>query len=63
MGCYSQYGSCEISVESPRRFFTKSEKVEMLKEYQSYLEKEAQGVKERIAHIESDKSEIAHDED
>ncbi|MGV8085417.1 MAG: hypothetical protein ACP5N9_04160 [Candidatus Bilamarchaeum sp.] len=37
------YGSCG------RSFLTKDEKMEMLKEYQESLEKELQGVKERIA--------------
>ncbi len=35
-----------------RGFWTKEEKVEMLKEYQSQLEKEAQGVRERIQDLE-----------
>lgn len=40
-GCYS-----------PRGFLTKEEKIEMLKEYQQSLEKEAQGVKEKIRELE-----------
>ncbi len=39
----------------PRHFMTKEEKMEMLKEYQDSLEKEAQGVKERIKELEKDK--------
>ncbi len=34
-----------------RSFLTRDEKVEMLKEYQDSLEKELQGVKERIADL------------
>jgi len=35
-----------------RSFLTKDEKVEKLKEYQEAIEKEAQGVKERIQELE-----------
>lgn len=35
-----------------RSFFTKEEKVEMLKEYKESLEKEAKGVAERITQIQ-----------
>ncbi|MBI4360161.1 hypothetical protein HY572_00110 [Candidatus Micrarchaeota archaeon] len=34
-----------------RGFLTKEEKIELLEEYQEQLEKEAQGVKERIAEL------------
>ncbi|MDO8627771.1 MAG: hypothetical protein Q7K42_04855 [Candidatus Diapherotrites archaeon] len=37
---------------SGRSFLTKEEKVEMLKEYKDSLEKESQGVKERIKELE-----------
>ena len=37
---------------SSRGFLTKEEKIDMLKEYQGSLEKEAQGVKERIRELE-----------
>lgn len=37
---------------SPRSFLTKEEKLEMLKEYRENIEKEAQGVKERIKELE-----------
>jgi len=40
------YGCC-----GSRNFFTKEERVEMLKEYQAQLEKEVQGLKERIAEL------------
>lgn len=42
---------CGSSCE-PRRFLTKEEKIEMLKEYHEQLEKEAQGVKERIKELQ-----------
>lgn len=37
-----------------RSFFTKEEKVEMLKEYKDSLEKEAKGVGERIKQLEKE---------
>lgn len=43
------YGCCG----SARNFITKEEKVEMLKEYREQLEKEMQGVKERIKELEA----------
>lgn len=36
---------------STRSFLTKEEKIEMLTQYQESLEKEAQGVKERIEEL------------
>lgn len=36
----------------PRNYYTIEEKVEMLKEYKEQLEKEAQGVAERIKELE-----------
>lgn len=50
-GCSN--GSCTISFEQ-RRFFTRAEKIEMLKEHQKYLEQETQGVIEKIKEIESE---------
>ncbi|MBU0530389.1 MAG: hypothetical protein ABIH52_00885 [Candidatus Aenigmatarchaeota archaeon] len=35
-----------------RQFITKDEKIEMLKEYKEYLEKESKGVEERIKELE-----------
>ena len=35
----------------PRQFMTKEEKIKSLKEYQELLEKESQGVKERIEEL------------
>ena len=49
--CYS--GSCGCGPHSTNRsFLTKEEKIDMLKEYQDSLEKEAQGVKEKIKRME-----------
>ena len=45
------YGCCGTGTRS---FFTKEEKVEMLKEYKNTLEKEAKGVGERIKQIEKE---------
>lgn len=50
--CYSGSCGCGPSGSSYRSFLTKEEKIEMLKEYQDTLEKEAQGVKEKIKRIE-----------
>ena len=51
-----EYGSCStVCVASDsRRFFTKEEKIDMLKEYHKALESEAQGVKERIVELEKE---------
>ena len=47
------YGcNCGSSYDSSRRYLTKEEKVEMLKEYKESLEKEVQGIKERIKELE-----------
>ena len=48
MGC-----SCNSYEYSQRSFLTKEEKVEMLKEYQETLEKEAKGVAEKIKALQS----------
>ena len=50
------YGKCGdwSDCGAPRSFLTKEEKIEMLKEYQEALEKEARGVKERIKELEKD---------
>ena len=36
---------------TPRNFFTKEEKVEMLREYKESLEKEVQAISERISEL------------
>ena len=50
-------GSCcaGYAYGTPRNYFSKEEKIEMLKEYQQSLEKEAKGVKERIQELEKAK--------
>jgi hypothetical protein len=42
---------CECS---SRSFYTKEEKMEMLKEYKDSLEKEAKGVAEKIKQLQKD---------
>lgn len=44
-------------VSESRRFLTKDEKIEMLKECQQSLESEAKGVKERIVDLQKQKDE------
>ncbi|MBI2631599.1 hypothetical protein HYW75_01195 [Candidatus Pacearchaeota archaeon] len=50
-------GDCSGASEN-RRFFTKEEKIGMLKEYRQALEKEAKGVGERISELENQKDEV-----
>ena len=53
MKCEIKQGSCGPSdCGAPRKFWTKDEQVEMLKEYKEALDKEATGVTERIADLE-----------
>lgn len=42
-------------MQSGRRFFTKEERIEFLKEYKESLEQEATGVGERIKELEKEK--------
>ncbi|MBI4210607.1 MAG: DUF5320 domain-containing protein [Candidatus Diapherotrites archaeon] len=44
--------NCSCSGYEYRSFLTKEEKIELLKEYQGTLEKEAKGVAERIKALE-----------
>ncbi|MBI2451457.1 DUF5320 domain-containing protein [Candidatus Pacearchaeota archaeon] len=46
-GCYA--GTCEVII--PRSFLTKEEKIQMLEEYKNSLEKELQGIKDRISKL------------
>lgn len=48
MGC----GYCGTEYKS-RSFLTKEEKVQLLKEYNQELERESQGVKEKIKELET----------
>jgi hypothetical protein len=49
MGCGCYGGGCQRA----RSFLTKEERIEMLKEYQDELDKEKQGVAERIKQLEA----------
>jgi len=46
---------CEGYGHGMRRFLTKEERIELLKEYQETLENEAKGVSERIKELEKAK--------
>ncbi len=52
MGCGCSYSGSGFSTQKARSFLTREEKVEILKEYRNDLEKEAQGVSERIKELE-----------
>lgn len=43
---------CMCECSEARSFFTKEEKIKMLKDYKETLEKEAKGVSERIREME-----------
>lgn len=45
--------TCTMCFETPRNFSTREEKVALLNEYKSSLEKEIQGVKEKIKEFEA----------
>ena len=56
MGCgygRSAYNYCGSNYHKSRGFLTKEEKIDILKEYQKDLEKETQGVSERIKELEA----------
>jgi hypothetical protein len=46
------YSCCSVTSSKARSFLTKEERVSLLKEYKDDLEKEAQGVAERIKDLE-----------
>jgi len=46
------YGCCGLAVDQVRNFLTKEERISLLKEYSDGLEKEVQGIKERIKELE-----------
>lgn len=48
------YACCTAETDM-RRFLTREEKIEMLREYREALEKEAQAVKEKIEDLEKKK--------
>lgn len=45
---------CGVSVQSARNFLTKEERISLLKEYKEELDKESQGVAERIERLEKE---------
>ena len=51
-GEYMGYGCCGSGVEQVRNFLTKEERISLLKEYSDGLEKEVQGIKERIKELQ-----------
>ncbi len=53
MGCGCSYDSGSRFGAQVRGFLTREEKVELLKEYKNDLEKEVQGVSERIKELET----------
>jgi len=51
-GCMG-YGCCGTGFQKARSYLTKEERIAMLKEYKDELEKEGQGVVERIKELEA----------
>ena len=47
------YGCCGTGFQKARSYLTKEERIAMLKEYKDELEKEGQGVIERIKELEA----------
>jgi hypothetical protein len=47
------YGCCGTGFQKSRSFLTKEERIALLKEYKDDLEKESQGVVERIKQLEA----------
>jgi len=48
------YSCCGTSQQTVRSFLTKQERVTLLKEYKEDLDKESQGVGEKIKELEKD---------
>jgi hypothetical protein len=48
------FGCCGVNVQKARSFLTKEERVSMLKDYKADLDKESQGVAERIKDLEKE---------
>lgn len=46
------FGCCGVGVDQVRNFLTREERITLLKEYSDGLEKEVQGIKERIKELE-----------
>jgi len=56
MGCGfggSAYNYCGSNYHNSRSFLTKEEKIDILKKYQKDLQKEIQGMSERIKELEA----------
>ena len=45
------FGCCGVCVDKVRNFLTREERIALLKEYSDGLEKEVQGIKERIKEL------------
>jgi hypothetical protein len=45
-------GCCGIGIQGTRNFLTREERISLLKEYKEDLEKEVQGITERIKELE-----------
>ena len=48
------YSCCGVSQQTARSFLTKQERVSLLKEYKADLDKESQGVAEKIKELEKE---------
>ena len=48
------YSCCGVSVQKARSFLTKEERITLLKEYKEDLDKESQGVTEKIKELEKE---------
>ena len=46
------YSCCESTVQKARSFLTKQERISLLKDYKEDLDKESQGVGEKIKYLE-----------
>ncbi len=48
------YSCCESTVQEARSFLTKQERISLLKDYKEDLDKESQGVGEKIKDLEKE---------
>lgn len=48
------YSCCGVSSQKARSFLTKEERISMLQDYKADLDKESQGVAERIRDLEKE---------
>jgi len=49
------YGCCGVGVDRMRSFLTRDEKISLLKEYKENVQKEIQGITEKIKDLEEKK--------